>query len=206
MDTPTVNRAANELASLRRLRLQQAAVAIGASFVAGPMLLLDESLAVAFGAGAVFEAILALTTSVRRRTIIASLAVHREAYRLPEVRRYGRTLATMKRRRALAKSIASMLRGAGGLRPGVELVDRVTWQAPALAALAHALLEPENVVEPTAMAACVQLLTDGRASPLLNPALPRTELERVLRQIHAGISPRLQPDAPAPVEDRSQAA
>ena len=204
MNARTVSQAAGELASLTRLTLQQAAVALGAALVAGLAVLLDPGLALAFGAGAAFEAILALTTSARRGAIIASLAVHREAYRLPEVRRYGRTLATMKRRRALAKSIASMLRGAGGLRPGVELVDRVTWQAPALAALAHALLETENVVEPTAMAACVQLLTDGRASPLLNPALPRTELERVLRQIHADISPRPRTDTPTRFRDRAR--
>lgn len=206
VNAPTVNRAATELASLRRLTLQQAAVALGAAFVAGPALLVDASLAVAFGAGAVFEAILALTTSVRRRAIIASLAVHHEAYLLPEVQRHGAALVTMKSRREVASSIASVLRGASGSQLGVELVDRVVWQAPALAALGHALIEPGNIVEPTAMAACVQLLTDGRASPLLNPALPRTELERVLRGIHAGISPPRQPEAAAPVEDRPRAA
>ena len=206
MDARTVSQAAGELASLRRLTHQQVAVALGAALAAGPAALLDVSLAVAFGAGTAFEAVLALTTSARRRAIIASLAVYRGAYLLPEIRRYGTALATMKSRRALARSIASMLSGASGSRPGVELVDRVTWQAPALAALAHALIEPENVVEPTAMAACVQLLEDGRASPLLNPALPRTELERVLRHIQAGISPRPQPDAPAPVSDRPRAA
>ena len=206
MNAGTVSQAARELASLRRLTLQQAAVALGAALVVGPAALLDPSLAVALGAGAVFEAMLAVMTSARRRTIIASLAVHREAYLLAEVRCYGAALATMKSRRALARSIASLLRGASGSRPGAELVDRVTWQAPALAALAHALIERENDVEPTAVAACVQLLTDGRASPLLNPALPRTELERVLGGIHAGISPRRQPDAPVPVEDRPRAA
>lgn len=206
MDARTVSQAAGELASLRRLTHQQVAVALGAALAAGPAALLDVSLAVAFGAGTAFEAVLALTTSARRRAIIASLAVYRDAYLLPEIRCYGTALATMKSRRALARSIASMLSGASGSRPGVELVDRVTWQAPALAALAHALIEPENVVEPTAMAACVQLLEDGRASPLLNPALPRTELERVLRHIQAGISPRPQPDAPVPVSDRPRAA
>lgn len=206
MDTRTVSQAARELASLRRLMLQRAAVALAALLMAGPAVIVDARLALAFAAGAVFEALLALTTSARRGAIIASLAVHREAYLLPEVRRHGAALATMKRRRALARLITSMLRGASGSHPGVVLVDRVTWQAPALAAVAHALIDPENVVEPTAIAACVQLLTDGRASPLLNPALPRTELERVVRQIHAGISTGRQPDAPATVHDRPQAA
>lgn len=189
MDARFVDQAARELASLRRLGLQQAALALGAGFAAVPAAFLDAGLAVALGAGALFEALFALTASARRRACVASLAVHREAYHLPEVRRYGAALATMKTRRALARSIAAMLRGASDSRLGVDLVDRVTWQAPALAALAHALIESESDVEPTAVAACVQLLTDGRASPLLNPALPRTELEHTLRRIHAGISP-----------------
>lgn len=206
MDARTVSQAAEELASLRRLARERLAVAVGAALVAGPAAQLDVSLTVAFGAGAVFESVLALMSTAERRALVASLALDRGAYLLPEVRRHGTALVTMESRRRQARSIASMLRGASGSRVGVELVDRVTWQAPALAALAHALLEPENVVEPTAMAACVQLLTDGRASPLLNPALPRTELERVLCRIHAGISPRRQPEAPAPVSDRPQAA
>ena len=206
MDARTVSQAAGELASLRRLALQRLAVALGASLVAGPAALLDVRLAVAFGAGALFEAILALTSSAQRRALIASLAVDRDAYLLPEVRRHGAALATMKSRRALARSIASMLRAASGSRVGVELVDRVTWQAPALAALAHALIEPENVVEPTAMAACVQLLTDGRMSPLLNPGLPRDELEGALRRIHAGISSPAQTNTQVAPEDRPQAA
>jgi hypothetical protein len=205
MDAETVTRAAGELASLRRLARQQSAVAVAAALVAGPSVLLDPSLAFAFAVGASFEAILTFTTRLRRGTVVASLAVHREAYLLPDVRRYGTALATMKSRRSLARTIASMLRDASGSRSGVELVERVIWQAPALAALARALLEPENVVEPTAMADCAQLLTDGRASPLLNPALPRTELDRVLRRIHAGISPP-PPGTSVSDADRPQAA
>lgn len=206
MDAETVTRAAGELASLRRLARQQAAVALAAALGSAPAVLLDPRLAVALGVGAGFEAVLACTTWARRRTIVASLAVHREAYLLADVRGYGAALATMKSRRRLARSIASMLRDASDARPGVELVERVVWQAPVLAALAHALVEPENVVEPTAMAACAQLLADGRASPLLNPALPRTDLDRVLRRIHAGITPRPQPGASVAGEDRPQAA
>ncbi len=206
MDARTVSQAAGELASLRRLALQRLAVALGALLVAGPAALLNMRLAVAFGAGAAFEAILALMSSAQRRAIVASLALHREAYLLPEVRRHGAALATMKSRRALAGSIGSMLRGASGSRVGVELVDRVTWQAPALAALAKALIEPANAVEPTAMAACAQLLTDGRTSPLLNPALPRGELDGMLRRIHAGISPRPVTGTPATSRDRPHAA
>lgn len=206
MDARALSQAAAELASLRRLALERLAVALGAVLVVGPATFVSPSLAVALGVGAVFETALALGSSARHRATVASLAVRREAYLIPEVRRYGAALATMKSRRTLARSIASLLRDASGPRVGVELVKRVAWQAPALAALARALIEADNVVEPTAMAACVQLLTDGRASPLLNPALPRTELDRALRRIHAGISPRPQPDPRVPLQDRRRPA
>ena len=204
MDAEIVSRAAGELASLRRLARQQAAVALAAALIAAPTALLDPRLALGLGVGASLEGFLTFTTVIRRRTLVTSLALHREAYLLPDVRRYGIRLATMKSRRAFAMVIASLLRDAGGSRTGVELVERVIWQAPALAALARALLQPENAVEPTAMAACAQLLRDGRASPLLNPALPRADLEDVLCRIHAGISPP--PHHPVPAEHRPQAA
>ncbi len=206
MDARSLGDAGAELASLRRLAVQRLAVALGAALVAGPVALLDASLAVAVGAGAVFEAILALASATRRRALIASLALHREAYLLPEVRRYGTALTTMESRRALARSIAASLRDASRRRAGPELIDRVTWQATSLAALAKALIEPANAVEPTAMAACLRLFTDGRMSPLLNPALPRGELDGMLRRIHASISPRPRADTPATSRDRSQAA
>ena len=206
MDGINLGPAGQELDSLRRVAFERLAVALGVALVAGLTARFNVGLAVAFGAGAVFEAILAIMSATQRRMLIASLALHSEAYFLPEVRRYGITLATMESRRALAHSIAALLRDASRSRGGVVLIDRVTWQAPALAALARALIEPGNVVEPTAVAACVQLLTDGRMSPLLNPALPRAELDDTLRHIHAGIWARPQPDAPATLRDRSHAA
>jgi hypothetical protein len=201
-----LGQAAEELDSLRRLALQRLAVALGAVLMAAPAALLDVRLAVAFGAGAVFEAFLALTSSAQRRAILASLAVHGEAYLLPEVQRYGIKLSRMESRRALARSIVALLRTTSESRVGVALVDRVAWQAPALAALAQALIEPRNAVQPTAIAACSLLLTDGRMSPLLNPSLPRAELDAMLCRIHAGIAPQEPADAPARLGDRSRAA
>lgn len=206
MDARTVNQAGNELASLGRLALQRLALSVAAALAAAPAGLVDGSLAVAFAVGAVVEAILALASESRRRALVASLAVHREAYLLLEVRRYGATLVTMESRRALAHAIASLLRQASRAQAGVVLTDRVIRQAPALAALGRALVEPGNVVEPTAVAACVQLLTDGRSSPLLNPALPRGELDRALRRIHAGIAPPRTPGVAAIADDGPRAA
>lgn len=190
MEARTISQAAKELALLKRQELERLALAVGAALVAGTAAVLDVRLGLALGVGAAFEAVLALTSVAERRALVASLAVHREAYLLPEVQHYGEALATMESRRALARSIATLLRDASRSQPTIVLTDRVIEQTPALAALGRALIEPGNVVEPTAVAACTQLLTDGRLSPLLNPALSQADLDRALGHIHAGISHR----------------
>lgn len=190
MEARTIEEAAREVRGLRRTALEQVAVGLAAALVAVLTAVVDARLAVAFGAGAAFEAMLAIASTTRRRALVASLALRREAYLIPEVRRYGEKLTTAATRRGFARSIAAVLRAAATDGAGVDLTDRVVSQAPALAGLARALVEPGNLVDPTAMAACEQLLTNGRTSPLLNPALAPTELDAVLRRIHGGIHPR----------------
>lgn len=190
MSTREVGDAAREVTALRRVAVAQSALGLAAAVAALVVVTVDTRLAVAFGAGAALETLLAATTAARRRALVASLAFSREAYLIPEVRRYGEELIGVSTRRAFARLIASVLKAAATDDPGLYLVDRVASQAPALAGLARALLEPDNTVDPVAMAACKQLLTDGSASPLLNPALAPTELESLLRRIHAGIRPR----------------
>lgn len=190
MNAREIDAAARDVASLRQIASAQIALGLVAGFAAELTFALDARLAAAFGAGAVVEALLAALSAARRRALVADLALHHEAYEIPEVRHYGERLTTAATRRAFARSIAIVLRSAATDGPGVYLADRVVSQAPALAGLARALVEPENVVEPTAMAACEQLLTDGRASPLLNPALGPSELEAAVRRIHGGIHPR----------------
>ena len=193
MGRTPIDQAAAELAALRRLELERLALTVAAGLAVAPSMLVDLRLAVAFGAGAAVEMLLAGSSRIRRRAAIASLAIDPEAYVLPEVRRYGSSLTSLGHRRALARSIATILRGAGADRSGIVLSDRVIWQAPVLAALARALGDRRNDVEPTAMAACEQLLTDGHRSPLLNPSVPRAELERTLIRILRGISQRRRP-------------
>ena len=149
----------------------------------------NTRLVVALGVSAAFETQPAAASATRRRAFVASLALRCEAYLIAEVRRYGEKLTAAATRRAFARSIVSVLRAATE-RAGVDLTGRVVSEAPALVGLARALVEPGNRVDPTAMAACKQLLTDGRTSALLNPALEPTELEAVLRRIHDGIHRR----------------
>jgi hypothetical protein len=190
MNTREINDAAREVIALSRVAFAQSALSLAAAVASLVVVAVDARLAVAFGAGAVLETLLAVVTTARRRALVASLALSREAYLIPEVRRYGEELTAVNTRRAFAGLIASVLKAAATEDPGLYLVDRVVSQAPALAGLARALLEPDNTVDPVAMAACKQLLTDGASSPLLNPALAPTELDAFLRRIHGGIRPR----------------
>lgn len=190
MKAREIEDAGREVAALRQIAFVQLALSFAAALAASLTVEVDGRLAVAFGAGAGVEALLAVASTARRRALVASLALRREAYLIPEVRRYGEELTAASTRRAFARSIASVLRATAADSPGVYLADRVVLRAPALAGLARVLLEPGNVVDPTAMAACKQLLTDGGTSPLLNPALAPTELDAVLRRIHGGIYPR----------------
>jgi hypothetical protein len=191
MNAREIEAAAGEVVALRQIASAQFALGLAAALAAALTVAVDARLAVALGAGAALEVLLAAASAARRRALVADLALSREAYVIPEVRRYGEELTESEARRALARSIAAVLRAVATDGAGVYLADRVVSQAPALAGLARALVEPGNLVDPTAMVACEQLLTDGRASPLMNPALSPTELDAVLRRIHGGIHPPL---------------
>ena len=184
-----VHAAAAELASLRRLAAQQALLAVAAAVGAGLAASLDPRLAAAFGAGFVAEAILAFLSVCCRRHTLLVLAAERDTYALDEVRRFGASLTTPRRRLALARTIAAVLRESSE-SDSIYVLDRVAAEAPALAAIAHALADKATVIEPTAMAALLQLLTDGHGSPLLNPAVTSDELGRTLARVLTGIHPR----------------
>lgn len=189
MTAPEIEAAAREVVALRQIASAQIALGLAAALAAALTVAFDTRLAVALGAGAALGVLLAAASATNQRALVADLALSREAYVIPEVRRYGQKLTEVEVRRALARSIAGVLRAVATDGAGVYLADRVVAQAPALAGLARALVEPGNLVDPTAMVACEQLLTDGRASPLMNPALSPTELDAVLRRIHGGIHP-----------------
>ncbi len=184
-----VETAARELVALRRLAVQRGLVAVTAAAVAGLVASVDMRVAVALGAGAIVEAGLAVVSACDRRQLLLALAAHRDSYVLAEVRGFGASLTTPKRRLALARSIAAVLRNSGTF-DSIYILDRVAVEAPALTAIARALADDSAVVEPSAMAALVQLLTDGNGSPLLNPAASRDELRGTVAGILAGIHPR----------------
>ena len=186
---PDIAGAAAQLHALRRLALQRAVLAVASAATAGFAFGGYPRVAVAFGAGSLAEAVLAVFSRASLRDRLRELATQRDAYVLPEVRRFGASLTTQKQRLAVARSIAALLRESS-TGDSIFLLDRVVAHAPALAAIGSALADSSVSVEPAAVASLQQLLTDGSGSPLLNPELNPELLERTLRLILAGIEPR----------------
>jgi hypothetical protein len=63
--------------------------------------------------------------------------------------------------------------------------------ADELDALAAELEDDGLALDPVAAVACVRLLSDLPASPLLNPAAPVSDLRSRIRQIRSGFAPGL---------------
>jgi hypothetical protein len=135
--------------------------------------------------GALAVAYLAIRAIFRRWDLFDRLLLDREAYVIREVRRRAENAASMKSRRDLAESLRNHLRPV----PGYPIPAQVADAAAELAELAAALEDEELLLDPVCAVQCLQLVTNGAESPLLNPALAQGLRARV-RQIRAGFQPR----------------
>jgi hypothetical protein len=113
-----------------------------------------------------------------RWDLVDRLAGERDAYAIAEVRSRAERDATMGRRRTYAALIRSTLEGR-------RLAGQELPAAQELAALAVELEDETLQLDPAAAVACLRLLTDGDASPLLNPSLSAEELRSRVVQIRA---------------------
>lgn len=184
--------AASEVLSLRRLAAHRALVTGAAAVLAALVAAVDSRFAVALGVGSIAEGLLTFVVLSRRRDLLLALASDRNAYALADVRHFGASLVAPRRRLSVARTIADVLRESGEPH-SLYVVDRVAAEAPALVAIAQALANHATVIEPTAMAALLRLLTDSQKSPLLNPAAPSDKLGEVVAAVLAGIHPRAAP-------------
>jgi len=125
---------------------------------------------------------LGVRAAVEHWKIVDRLAVERDAFVIPEIRRRAVRETTMERRHALADHLRSWLR-----EPSPE---RVRAAAPELAALAAELDDDELMLDPVSAVVCVQLLTDPD-SPLLDTARPPDELRARVSQIRSGFAVRV---------------
>lgn len=157
-----------------------------AAALAGGAFVVSNALAFSLLCGTACLLVLALFDTVRRRELIALLALNEQAYTVPEVRRYGNGLVVPSGRRRAAAALERVLRNAGS--PGsYYLADRVHACRHEIRSLAEALRAPEARVEPTSVAMCWQLLRSGVESPLYNWHLPAEDLRVAVRRIQAGI-------------------
>ncbi len=179
-----LERVAEEVAA-RRQRTREAivlaAIALALAGLLGPA---SRPVAIAFLAGSVVEACLAAVAALRRRELISRVALEPQAYVLPEVERYGVTVASQRER--LAARLVEILIDAA--HPGtIYLPDRVARYAGELRSLARELAARDATVRPPSAVACWGLLMHAVESPLYNPRLPADDLALALNRIRAGI-------------------
>jgi hypothetical protein len=186
MTARQVDRAASRLEHLRQQRRARLLLSVPAGALTAGALLISNALAVSLAAGVAGLLLLALVDTVRRRELIARLALNRQAYTVPEVQRYGASLVVLRGRTRVAAALERVLANAG--TPGsYYLGDRVHRFRHEIAALAAAFRAPESRVEPTSVALCWRLLTSAVESPLYNWHIPAEDLGLAVRRIRAGI-------------------
>jgi hypothetical protein len=117
----------------------------------------------------------------RRWDLLDRLAGERDAHVIAEVLAFASREATMDRRQSFAALIRARLREAT-----LAMDARVLAVADELVALASDLEDGDLALDPASAVACMRLLSDFPASPLLNPALPTEDLRSRVRQIRSG--------------------
>jgi hypothetical protein len=175
--TADVTRRLASMAAWRR-----GALAAGATTGA---LALGGLLAPAAGAIAAATAVVLWSGAwVARQVLIDECVLRDDLAGIPEVGRARRQLVDPKRRR----EIAGLLRSTAGQRRvsrhdvAPVLVGRIGPVRGELLAVAEEL-ERDRALDPRTMAEITGLITDGAHSPLLNAAVPESELDVLLRRI-----------------------
>jgi hypothetical protein len=181
---PTADVTADAARRLASLAAWQRGALVGG--VAVLALTLDHVLLGAAGiVGAVAAAVLAGGARVARMALVEELAMRDDLAAIPEIARARERLVAPRHRREVAASLRRIAREARTSRHDVAplVVERL--DAPVrrdLLALAEEL-ERAPRLDPRTMAEIAGLVHDGARSPLLNRAVPESELEVVLRRI-----------------------
>src|SRR4051812_101545 len=109
MDVYHLDRAARRLQSLRERRNARLVLAVVAA-PAGALLLASlKWLGSGLLAGAALLLLLALVNQLSRHLLISRLALYSDAYRVPEVERYGAALVEPAKRRVQADSLVRVI-------------------------------------------------------------------------------------------------
>ncbi|HXV35258.1 MAG TPA: hypothetical protein VD769_14725 [Gaiellaceae bacterium] len=179
MDARTIDDAGERLRELRAQEWQDLGLAAVALVLAVAATWALPSLALPLFLGGVGVGFLGLRALWRRWDLLERLSGDRTAYVIPDVRACAAREATMERRRIYAATIRGTL-----AEP--ESLGAVAGE---LEALADELEDEELALEPACAVACMRLVTDPSASPLLRPASSPEELRSSVRRIRSGFAP-----------------
>jgi hypothetical protein len=155
--------------------------------VAAIALSFANGLAIALGVGALALLIAALAVRDSHRQMIVRLAIHGDAYVIPEVARYGARVAAPARLATLSDWLQEAVASCGD-RNTWYAEDRVLAYRQEIVTLATELGAPDASVSPVSAVECQQLLTHSVRSPLYNYELPPENLRAAIYRIRAGIS------------------
>jgi hypothetical protein len=194
MTSRELDKSASQLEQIQQQRRARLLLSAPTAGLAAGALPLSHALAISLLCGVACLLLLALGDTVRRRELIATLALNPSAYSVPEVRRYGAGLVMLRGRRRVAAALERVLTQAG--TPGsYYLADRVHKCRHEIRDLAEALRAPGTRAEPTSVALCWRLLRSAADSPLYNWHLPAEDLHVAVRRIRAGIRPSPAPES-----------
>lgn len=179
-----VDDVAERLVQLRRDEQRQIALSIVALVASLAATALYPPLVLALLLGGIAVGALGVRSLWRQWDLVDRLADERDAYVIPEVQAYAARESRIERRRTSAAVIRSWLASERATD------QRTLATAEQLEALARELEDDELELDPACAVACRRLLGDCTASPLLNSALPREDVQAWVVRIRAGFRRR----------------
>jgi hypothetical protein len=182
MHSRALDEASGRLRQFRREIRDSALLAAVTALFASGLAPVSTRLAVALAVAAVVEATMLGVRLLRRRLLLEHLALVPAAYEIPEVAGYGRKVAGRRERERTAEALRRMIVGGPG-RPVLWLPERVSALESELRAVSDALRAADSSVQPPAVIACRQLVTNPVRSGLYNPNLPIEEVRARLQGI-----------------------
>lgn len=147
------------------------------------------SLAMPLFLGGLGLGILGMRALLRHWDLLERLVGERDAYVIPEVRRYASREASMGRRNSLAAQLRAVLE-----QPRLSRELRSVDVTAELDALVAQLVDDELLLEPRSAVVCRRLLVESTESPLFDPSTRSAELRARVRDVQSGFGPR--PHAP----------
>jgi hypothetical protein len=182
MHARALEEASGRLRHTTRAIRDGAVLTVVMTFLAAGVVPVSRPLGGAFAVAAVVQALVLGVTLMRRRQLLEQLALVPEAYEIPDVAEYGQRATRRRERERMADAFGRILTDGVG-RPVLWLPERVAALEIELRALSEALRTPGSTVQPLAMVACRQLVTNPVRSGLYNPDLPIEDVRRRLQSI-----------------------